>query len=224
MAESAAVGRWTKVLASPGAPPPERDLTVAQALRTPQFAAIALTFFACCAAHSGPIFHMVANAMDHGISAMAAATVLSVGGVASLAGKIVCGVVADRVGAKRTLVAHLARSVACNEADGPLSARTPSTAEGVEDFGWIRPDLKVRAGRPPAHDAVAIEDDGRRPRHILSLRAAPRVDEPKTPCHREIAVGDEAIAEAQTIGQLLAPLVGIGRDRDDFHRGALGLR
>src|SRR3989449_2657284 len=33
-------------------------LTVAQALRTPQFAAIALTFFACCAAHSGPIFHM----------------------------------------------------------------------------------------------------------------------------------------------------------------------
>jgi MFS family permease len=92
----------------PAARPPDRDLTVAQALRTPQFAAIALTFFACCAAHSGPIFHMVANAMDHGISAMAAATVLSVGGVASLAGKIVCGLVADRVGAKQTLVAALA--------------------------------------------------------------------------------------------------------------------
>ena len=88
--------------------PADRDLTVGQALRTPQFAAIALTFFACCAAHSGPIFHMVANAMDHGVSAMAAATILSVGGVASLAGKIICGVVADRVGAKRTLVAALA--------------------------------------------------------------------------------------------------------------------
>jgi MFS family permease len=83
-------------------------LTVGQALRTPQFAAIALTHFACCAAHSGPIFHMVANAIDHGVSAMAAATVLSAAGVASFGGKIVCGLVADRVGAKRTLVAGLA--------------------------------------------------------------------------------------------------------------------
>src|SRR5207253_1775949 len=47
-----------------------RELTVAQALRTPQFAAIALTFFACCAAHSGPIFHMVTHAIDHGVPAM----------------------------------------------------------------------------------------------------------------------------------------------------------
>ena len=34
-------------------------LTSWQAFRTPQFAAIALTHFACCAAHSGPLFHMV---------------------------------------------------------------------------------------------------------------------------------------------------------------------
>jgi MFS family permease len=84
------------------------DLTVAQALRTPQFAALALAYFACCAAHSGPIFHMVTNALDHGISAMAATTVLSVASLSSLAGKIVCGLIADRVGAKRTLVAGLA--------------------------------------------------------------------------------------------------------------------
>jgi len=84
------------------------DLTVAQALRTPQFAAIALTYFACCATHAGPIFHMVTHAMDQGIAAMAAATVLSVAGLASLSGKIVCGLVADRVGAKRVLVAGLA--------------------------------------------------------------------------------------------------------------------
>jgi MFS family permease len=82
-------------------------LTVGQALRTPQFAAIALTHFACCAAHSGPIFHMVANAVDHGVAAMAAATILSAAGAASFAGKIVCGLVADRVGAKRTLIAGL---------------------------------------------------------------------------------------------------------------------
>ena len=83
------------------------ELTVAQALRTPQFAAIALTYFACCATHAGPIFHMVTHAIDQGIPAMAAATVLSVAGLASLSGKIVCGLLADRVGAKRVLVAGL---------------------------------------------------------------------------------------------------------------------
>jgi len=85
-----------------------REFTVGQALRTPQFAAIALTYFACCAAHSGPIFHMVTHAIDHGITVMAATTVLSVAALASLGGKIICGLVADRVGAKRTLLAGLA--------------------------------------------------------------------------------------------------------------------
>jgi MFS family permease len=85
-----------------------REMTAGQALRTPQFAAIALAYFCCCAAHSGPIFHMVTHAIDRGITAMAAVTVLSVAGLASLGGKIVCGLVADRVGAKRTLVVGLA--------------------------------------------------------------------------------------------------------------------
>jgi len=88
------------------------DLTIGRAVRTPQFAAIALTHFACCAAHSGPIFHMVTHAIDRGVSTMAAATVLSVAGLASLSGKIVCGMFADRVGAKRTLVVGLALQAA----------------------------------------------------------------------------------------------------------------
>jgi MFS family permease len=91
---------------------PDPPLTVAQALRTPQFAAIALTHFACCAAHSGPIFHMVTHAIDRGVPAMAAATVLSVAGLASLSGKIVCGIAADRMGVKRTLIAGLALQAA----------------------------------------------------------------------------------------------------------------
>src|SRR6184192_1938799 len=74
------------------------ELTVAQALRTPQFAAIELTYFACCATHAGPIFHMVTHAIDHGVPAMAAATVLGAAGLASLSGRILCGLVADRVG------------------------------------------------------------------------------------------------------------------------------
>src|SRR5262249_19513300 len=38
-----------------------------QAFRSPQFIVLGLTFFACCAAHSGPIFHMVSYAMVCGI-------------------------------------------------------------------------------------------------------------------------------------------------------------
>jgi MFS family permease len=85
-----------------------RELSIGEVMRTPQFAAIALTHFACCAAHSGPIFHMVTHAIDRGVPTMAAATVLSAAGLASLSGKIVCGLFADRVGAKRTLVTGLA--------------------------------------------------------------------------------------------------------------------
>jgi MFS family permease len=84
------------------------EFTMAEVLRTPQFAAIALTHFACCAAHSGPIFHMVSYAIDCGVPSMAAAAMFGVAGLASLSGRIVCGLFADRVGAKRTLVAGLA--------------------------------------------------------------------------------------------------------------------
>jgi MFS family permease len=81
---------------------------IGEVLRSPRFRALALTHFACCAAHSGPIFHMVTHALDRGVPAMAAATVLSVAGLASLSGKIGCGLFADRVGARRALVAGLA--------------------------------------------------------------------------------------------------------------------
>jgi MFS family permease len=84
------------------------DFTLAQVVRTPQFAAIGLTHFACCTAHSGPIFHMVSYAIDCGVPSMIAATVFGVAGLAALSGRIVCGLVADRVGAKRTLVVGLA--------------------------------------------------------------------------------------------------------------------
>ncbi len=85
-----------------------RDYSTAEVVSAPQFWAIALTHFACCAAHSGPIFHMVTHASDQGIPAMAAATVLGVSGLASIGGRIGGGVLADRVGAKPTLIAGLA--------------------------------------------------------------------------------------------------------------------
>ena len=78
-----------------------------QALRSPQFVVLALTFFLCCAAHSGPIFHMVSYAMLCGVPAMAAVSIYSVEGLAGLGGRLLLGVLADRLGVKRVLVAGL---------------------------------------------------------------------------------------------------------------------
>lgn len=83
-------------------------LIVPAALRTPQFVVLAATFFLCCAAHSGPIFHTVSYAMLCGASALAAASIYSVEGVAALFGRVVFGVLADRLGVKRVLIAGLA--------------------------------------------------------------------------------------------------------------------
>ena len=67
-----------------GAAAPHRDFATAQVLRAPQFWAIALTHFACCAAHAGPIFHMVTHAIDQGVTPMIAATVLGVSRLSSI--------------------------------------------------------------------------------------------------------------------------------------------
>jgi MFS family permease len=82
-------------------------LSPAQAFRTPQFVAIALTHFACCVTHSGPIFHMVTYAIGCGIAPMAAVSVYGVAGLAGLGGRIGLGISADKFGAKPVLVAGL---------------------------------------------------------------------------------------------------------------------
>jgi len=82
-------------------------LTLGQALRSPQFLVLGFTFFACCAAHSGPIFHMVSYAMFCGLAPMAAVSIYSIEGLAGLGGRILFGVAADRLGVKRVLIAGL---------------------------------------------------------------------------------------------------------------------
>jgi MFS family permease len=94
--------------AAPLAKPVGPDFSAAEVVRSPQFWAIALTHFGCCAAHSGPIFHMVTHAIDQGVAGMTAATVLSVSGLSSVVGRIATGLLADRFGAKRTLIVGLA--------------------------------------------------------------------------------------------------------------------
>ena len=106
-----------------GATAPEVQWTAAQAFRTPQFITLALAHFACCAAHSGPIFHMVSYAMICGIAPLTAVTVYSLAGFSGLGGRLLLGAMADRVGAKPVLVGGLfvqALSVAAYLAVGQL--------------------------------------------------------------------------------------------------------
>ncbi|MGH7401763.1 MAG: MFS transporter [Candidatus Rokuibacteriota bacterium] len=100
---------------SPSGGQPSRGLAVgvaaAVSARSPwatwPFWAIALTHFFCCAAHSGPLFHLVSHAMDRGVTEMAAAGILGASGLTSMFGRVGAGIVADRVGPKRTLLAAL---------------------------------------------------------------------------------------------------------------------
>ena len=95
----------TGVDVAPQEPQPSR---ASAALRTPQFVVLAATFFLCCAAHSGPIFHTVSYAMLCGVPALAAASIYSVEGVAGLFGRLFFGIAADRLGVKKVLIAGLA--------------------------------------------------------------------------------------------------------------------
>ena len=86
---------------------PPAEMSVAQALRSPQFIILLATNFFCCATHSGPIIHTVSYAVTCGIPMIAAVTIYSVEGLSGMGGRIVFGLLGDRFGAKRTLVAGL---------------------------------------------------------------------------------------------------------------------
>jgi MFS family permease len=95
---------------SAGAVPGEQlepAMSVAQALRSPQFVILLLTNFFCCATHSGPIFHTIGYAVSCGIPLVAAVSIYSVEGLAGLGGRIAFGILGDRFGAKRVLVSGL---------------------------------------------------------------------------------------------------------------------
>lgn len=84
-----------------------QGMTASQALRSKPFLVLGLAYFACCAAHSGPIFHTVSYAVGCGLAMTAAVTIYSMEGAAGLGGRLLFGVLADRLGAKRVLVAGL---------------------------------------------------------------------------------------------------------------------
>ena len=83
------------------------EMSLGQAIRSPQFAILLLTNLCCCATHSGPIFHTISYAITCGIAAITAVSIYSLEGLAGLGGRVGFGILGDRFGAKRVLVAGL---------------------------------------------------------------------------------------------------------------------
>lgn len=88
-------------------PDVQPDMSVAEALRSPQFLTLFLTNFFCCATHSGPIFHTVSYAITCGIPALTAVTIYSLEGLAGMGGRVGFGLLGDKFGAKHVLAAGL---------------------------------------------------------------------------------------------------------------------
>ena len=127
---------------------PETQWTVAQALRTPQFITLALAHFACCAAHSGPIFHMVSYAMVCGIAPLTAVTVYSLAGFSGLGGRLLLGALADELGAKPVLVGGLVRAgdVGCDISGGSPTRRVLCAVGDFRARLWRRDAALCGAG------------------------------------------------------------------------------
>jgi MFS family permease len=83
------------------------EMSLGNALRSLPFIVLGATYFACCAMHSGPIFHTISYAVFCGIPAAMAVSIYSLEGLAGLGGRVLFGVLGDRYGAKRVLIAGL---------------------------------------------------------------------------------------------------------------------
>src|SRR2546423_3733767 len=94
-------------LAGHGPDAPREPMRVRDGLTSTPFIVLAATFFACCATHAGPIFHTISYALVCGIPTVAAVSIYSLEGLAGLGGRIVFGLMGDRHGAKRVLIAGL---------------------------------------------------------------------------------------------------------------------
>lgn len=85
----------------------QSEMSIGQAVRSPQFVTLMLANFFCCATHSGPIFHTVSYAVTCGIPMLAAVSIYSVEGLAGMFGRLGFGVAGDRFGAQRVLILGL---------------------------------------------------------------------------------------------------------------------
>jgi len=137
--------------AAPANGEPQAEMSVGEAVRSPQFIILLLTNFFCCATHSGPIIHTVSYAVSCGIPLIAAVSIYSLEGLTGLFGRIGFGILGDRLGAKRVLVAGL-----LIQAFGALSYVFVRDLAGfyavAAVFGFIY------AGTMPLYAAIAREN------------------------------------------------------------------
>lgn len=99
------------------------DWTLGMALRSWRFWGVALVFLAGGTATQTLLVHQVAYLVDKGLAALIAATVASVVGLASIAGKIGWGALSDRVGSE---VAFTLSSLCVVTAIGILALSSPA--------------------------------------------------------------------------------------------------
>jgi len=134
-----------------GASAPSAGPSIGQVLRSPPFVILLLTNFFCCATHAGPIFHTVSYAVSCGIPLIVAVSIYSVEGLGGMAGRIAFGLMGDRFGAKRVLVAGL-----LVQAFGALAFAFVHALDGfyavAAVFGFIY------AGTMPLYAALAREN------------------------------------------------------------------
>ena len=79
-----------------------RSWTVRQALATRQFWLLALSFFLGSFIIQSIFAHQVAFFVDHGLEALFASYIVGIVGVVSIGGKILWGVLSDKIGREMT--------------------------------------------------------------------------------------------------------------------------
>ncbi|MBI4526841.1 MAG: MFS transporter [Deltaproteobacteria bacterium] len=83
---------------------PDKDWSPIEVLKNRVFWIAVATGIACCVSHSLPLAHIVAFASDLGIADFAAAGVLSVIGITAAIGRLLWGVISDRIGGRKTVM------------------------------------------------------------------------------------------------------------------------
>jgi MFS family permease len=78
--------------------PAQLGLTLAEAIKTPDFMVLYAACFACAFGVFVPFVHLVAYAQDYGSTKQAAVSLIGVIGISSTAGRFALGGVADRIG------------------------------------------------------------------------------------------------------------------------------
>jgi MFS family permease len=83
----------------------------AEAIRTPQFRVVAIAYVSTGFAASAAMVHVVPHAIEMGISAANAATVMAVIGGVSVASRLTIGGIADKIGGRSSLIISITLAV-----------------------------------------------------------------------------------------------------------------